>query len=242
MKASARKPAAAGWLFPAAALLLLLLGPASGRTEATPELRSLIDRIDAAFAGRGTVAARFRQEAEMALMGETRSYDGRAWYRHPDRLRLEYDAPAGQLLVSDGTDFWMLLTDQGRPQVFRAPVAGEITGLLSRRSLEGLAEHYDGRLDGEETVDGVTCHRIVFAPLPGGAPPPFRDLVVRVGVRDLYTRRLSYEDAAGNEITYTFEGWHPAGDVPAALFSFTPPAGADLFDESLRPLPAAGAD
>lgn len=244
MRSSARTRARAGRLRLRAFLPLLLVAlyPATAWGEGGPDVRGLIDQVDEAFAGRGTVTARFHQDAEMVLMGETRRYDGRVWYRHPDRLRLEYEEPAGQLLVSDGTDFWMLLTDQGRPQVFRAPVAGEVAGLLSGRSLEHLAERCDARLDDKETVGGVSCHRIVFDPIPGGPPVRFRDLVVRVGVRDLYTRRLSYEDAAGNHISYTFEEWRAASEAPAGLFTFTPPPGADLFDDSLRPIPAPGAD
>jgi outer membrane lipoprotein-sorting protein len=219
-----------------------LFGLAARGSAIEPELRDLLTRMAGAFDGRGTVRGTFEQDVELALMGEIRHYSGQVWYHHPDRLRLEYEEPTGQLLVCDGTEFWMVLTDQGRPQIFRVPIAEEIGGFLSHRTLEILAKRYRSRVDGEEIIAGSACLRIVFEVEKDDLTARFQNLVLWVNRDDLYSRRLTYDDAAGNRITYRFHGWRPIVTVPDSLFSYTPPLDADRFDHLLGPEPTARED
>lgn len=196
---------------------------------------SILNRADAAIEKMESIRGRFRQEVEMTLMEETRRFEGAIYYRHPDYLRMEYDEPSGQLLVSDGESFWMVLTDQIRPQVFRTPFTGEIGGFLSHSTLRFLIENYDARVADEENIGGSPSYKICFTPREEIPAVPVEDLCLWIGKSDLLSRRLAYTDLAGNRIVYHFYDWLKVDSLPDRLFSYTPPPDADLFDNVFNP-------
>jgi outer membrane lipoprotein-sorting protein len=198
-------------------------------------VEEFLSRMSGTVAELKAIKGTFRQEVEMTLMEERKSYSGRIFSMYPDLLRLEYDDPIGQLLVCDGTWFWMYLTDQDRPQVFKTPVGRGVGGFLSHTILKMLKESFVGRMDAEEDVEGVLCYKIYFTPDAEYVTPQIDNLFLWVGKDDLLTRKLSYEDLAGNRITYNFYGWQTLDSLPADFFSFTPSQDADLFDDLLSP-------
>ncbi len=196
---------------------------------------TILNRMDAAIEELESIRGRFRQEVEMTLMEETKSFDGRVYYRHPDFLRLEYNEPPGQLLVCDGESFWMVMTDQGRPQVFKTPLTGEISGFLSHSTLRFLIEKYDAQIVDEADIQGTSCYKICFFSMEDTPAVPVQDLCLWVGKEDFLSRRLSYEDLAGNRIIYHFYGWLKVDSLPDHLFSYTPSPEADLFENIFNP-------
>ncbi len=196
---------------------------------------SILNRMDKVLEDVKSIRGRFSQEVDMTLMGETKSFGGRVYYRHPDFLRLEYDEPPGQLLVCDGESFWMVMTDQDRPQVFKTPFTGEIGGFLSHSTLRFLIEKYEARVAGEADIRGALCYKICFNSREDTPAVPVQDLCLWVGKRDFISRRLSYEDLAGNRIIYQFYEWSKVDSLPDRLFSYTPSPEADLFENVFNP-------
>ncbi len=211
--------------------MILPLVPTAPRARCEEtEVEALLSRMSRAVENLDAMQGTFRQEVEMTLMGETRNYSGRIYYMHPDLLRLEYDSPSGQLLICDGTSFWMYLTDGERPQAFKTPVGDEIGGFVSPATLKVLVKHYDSRLEPEEDVEGVRCYQIVFTPGVDNLTARFQTLSLWIGKDDLVSKRLSYHDMAGNQITYSFYDWIKLDTLPGELFSFTPSPEMDLFE------------
>ncbi len=209
----------------------MLMVVTRGRADAKgPDTVKILHRVTETAARPGALQGEFKQDVDMNLMQETRNYRGRIYYRHPDLLRLEYEEPVGELLVCDGSSYWMLLTDRERPQVYRTPLEGNIGGILSERTLEMLLSDYSVRLSGEEKASGVSCYRFSFSLRAGSNKPRFQSLDLWVGKEDLLSRRLSYKDMAGNVVTYSFFGWQRVDSLPDKLFLFTPPPDADFFD------------
>jgi len=219
-------------VFRISALLIPLLAVVDRPSASqAPGVDELMDHIARNVDGLRAVRARFRQEVEMVLMGEIRRFEGNVSYMHPDRLRLEYDEPKGQLLVCDGAFFWMVLTDGMRPQVFKTPVGEKIGGFISRTALKILTEGHEVEYGGEEIVEEEPCYRLSFVPKAGAQPGLFQHLSLWVGQEDLLTRRISYDDLAGNRITYIFSAWREVDPFPDGTFSFVPPPEADLFED-----------
>lgn len=213
-------------------LLVVFSVPAAAGEK---DVEELLSRISKTVAEIKAIKGTFRQDVEMTLMEERKSYTGKIYCMHPNLLRLEYDDPPGQLLVCDGTWFWMFLTDQDRPQVFKTPVEEGMGGFLSYATLNMLSERFAGRLEGEEDVEGSPSYKIYFTPRDGEVAPQIHSLFLWVDKEDLLSRRLSYEDLAGNRITYHFYGWQVVNSFPANLFSFTPSQDADFFEDLLSP-------
>ncbi len=221
------------FLFCFLAVILLATAGSGPAAAGETEVDSLLTRMAEAVAGLKALKGHFRQEVEMTLMGESKSYTGRIFYMHPDLLRLEYDEPEGQLLICDGTSYWMYLTDQKVPQVFRTPAGEGTAGFLSFNTLKSLLRGYEAVLiDGEE-VNGIPCYKIFFTTDKKDVTTRFLNLSVWVGKEDLLSRRFSYEDIAGNRIVYNFYGWTQLDILPADLFSFTPAEGVDIFESLL---------
>ena len=212
-----------------AMILPLILTAPRARCE-DADVEALLSRMSQAIEDLDAMQGTFRQEVEMTLMGETRNYSGRIYYMNPDLLRLEYDSPSGQLLICDGDSFWMYLTDGQRPQAFKTPVGEEIGGFVSPATLKVLEDRYDSRLEPEEVVDGVPCYQIVFTPNVDNLTARFQSLRLWIGKDDLVSKRLSYQDMAGNQITYSFYDWIKLHALPGELFSFTPSPEMDLFE------------
>ena len=217
-------------LIPVIAAIVLALGAGPASAEGEDTASSILGRVDETMESLGSIRGGFRQEVEMNLMGETKRFEGRVYYRNPDFLRLEYDEPAGQLLICDGESFWMVLTDQDRPQVFKTPFAGEIGGFPSHSTIRFLLENFEARAAGRADVMGVSCYKIKFTPREGEPAIPVRDLRLFVGRQDLLPRGISYEDLAGNRIVYYFYGWTEVDHLPDRLFSYTPSGEEDLFE------------
>ncbi len=216
-------------------IMLLFAVWGGAATAGGQDVEELLSRMSRTVAELKAIKGTFRQEVEMTLMEERKSYSGKIFSMYPDLLRLEYDDPIGQLLVCDGTWFWMYLTDQDRPQVFKAPVGRGVGGFLSHTILNLLKESFVGRLEGEEDVEGMLCYKIYFTPDTDHVTPQIRNLFLWVGKDDLLSRKLSYEDLAGNRITYNFYGWQTLDSLPADFFSFTPSQDDVLFDGLLGP-------
>jgi outer membrane lipoprotein-sorting protein len=129
----------------------------------------------------------------------------------------------------------MYLTDKDRPQVFKTPVGGEIGGFLSRTMLDFLIDNYEAKLEDEEKVEGTLCYRISFNQKEGETIDRIQNLYLWIGKEDLLSRKLSYEDLAGNRIVYRFYGWSEVESPLPDLFLFTPPPDVDLFESMVSP-------
>ncbi|MBW7995953.1 MAG: outer membrane lipoprotein carrier protein LolA [Candidatus Glassbacteria bacterium] len=210
------------WFYP---LVLFLLVPAAGSAA---DFQAVLAGIDRYYETVSSLQASFTQLVEVPVLEKSETFSGTLFFLKPNLIRLEYSKPEGQLLVADGTDWWFYMPQQEVPQVLRAPMKQE-PGEAPVYILGGrMAERFSGRLTGTERRGGTECYVLELQPRSRTAY--YRSLRAWVGTRTFATRAVRYVDESGNFNTFDLAGHRAGIELPPAMFSFEPPAEAQVLE------------
>lgn len=147
-------------------------------------------------------------------------------FSRPGRFRFVYLKPFEQTIVADGQTLWLYdkdlnqVTTRQQAQALGASPAALIASAADIRAVQadfGLQDAPDK--DGLQWVLGT---------------PRARDSAlqsVRVGFRKGALAALEMVDSFGQRSVLTFTGFEANPALPAALFQFKPPAGADVVQQ-----------
>ncbi|PKO83317.1 MAG: outer membrane lipoprotein carrier protein LolA [Betaproteobacteria bacterium HGW-Betaproteobacteria-11] len=140
-------------------------------------------------------------------------------FQRPGKFRWSYERPYKQLLVSDGRTLWSY--DPELKQVAEKKL-GNAFGASPAALLAGqeLERHFE--LKEEANENGVDF----VAATPRGEDKSFER--VRIGLRDNLPVSMEIHDAFGQVSLLLFTRFESNPALPAGLFHFTPPAGADV--------------
>ncbi len=174
--------------------------------------------------GLKTLCARFHQEIEVTLLGQTRSGAGTLCQRQPAEFSMRFSEPEGDLVVVDGEFLWTFYPSMDAKQVMKFAAAGaEGRFNFYKNLLEDPRGRFDATYVGKEDVGSHQAHRLTVTPRDPGA---FRsavvwidaesDLIVGVDVHDANEsiRRVRLTDIRVDVV------------VPDSEFRFVPPADA----------------
>ena len=202
------------WLF--AGLLALTLGLQPGMVRAATavaELKHFLSDVRA-------FNANFEQQQfdEQGTLVETAR--GKVCIARPGRFDWDYQTPYQQRIVSDGKTLWVY--DADLAQVTVNPVntsAADSPARLLGEDFDLEASFIVGEAVSEAGIDWVSL---------GSKQPKPQFKSVRIGFRDGELAVMRLEDHLGQttEIRFSNIARNPA--VPAASFTFTPPAGVDI--------------
>lgn len=145
-------------------------------------------------------------------------------FARPGRFRWVYETPYHQLLVGDGTRLWIFDRDLNQVTVKQL---GQALGANPAALLAGdnaLDKHFiitdAGSADGLEFIEAMPRNKE-----EGGFE------LVRIGLRDNLPQVMIVHDNFGQQTTLNFRQFERNPALPAELFRFTPPAGADVLGE-----------
>ena len=186
----------------------------------------VLERIDRYYEGIYSLKADFTQLVQVPALEKSESFNGRLYFLKPHYLRLEYDNPAGQLLVADGAWYWFYMPQEDIPQAMRVSMkAGE---QAPRYVLGGkMAERYTGSLAGVEKRGGVECYVLDLQP---NSPSYYESLRAWVDRASFATRAVRYIDEGGHFNTFDLSNIEENAPVSPAKFNFTPPPGTQILD------------
>ncbi len=181
-------------------------------------LEQLHSYLAASHAARGeftqTVIARSGRKPQQS--------SGSFAFLRPGKFRWVYEKPYAQLLVSDGEKFWSY--DQDLNQVAVKKI-GQALGATPAALLAGES------LDKNFTLkDGGTSDGIEFVE----ATPRTQDATferIRIGLDGNLPRVMEIHDNFGQVTLLRFTRFTSNPDLPANLFRFAPPKGADVAGE-----------
>jgi outer membrane lipoprotein carrier protein len=198
------------------ALLVLAAGPAAA-DSARERLSRFYDEVE-------TMRAEFDQVRLREGSETGQRHAGRVVIHRPGRFRFEYTEPYEQLYVSDGGRVWSW--DPGLEQV----IVQDVSAILGNTPAALLA----GDQPLEETfriaeVGGTSGERWVEL-RPREEAENFEQ--VRLTFGPDHIRALEIVDATGQTSRMTFSGVEYGVDVAAERFTFEPPEGADVVDET----------
>lgn len=213
------------WTPVLAALLAGTVGAAPARGQ-DPD--AIARRADRALAALASLRADFVEEVENPVLERTTTGRGTLLYDAPDRYRIAWSDPAGDVVVDDGTHVWIYLPSSQPDQVIRQP-AGAASAQNPLTYLRDLRGDFTARWAGRESVGGETTDHLAFA--PAGDDAPFARLDVWVGRSTDLPRRIRTETGSGVVTTYTFRTLRRNADVEPADFRFRPPPGVEVYDQ-----------
>ena len=193
---------------------LLLLIPAISQAEQAPPY------FTAFFTGLLTMQADFDQQVVDGNKQLLQSSQGHMWIMRPGRFRWDYEMPYKQQLVADGERLWSY--DEDLEQVTVQPASQVLTSTPAML------------LSGDKPLE--TVFNIEEASTTGAGqtvtlvPKTDDSNVIRLQVHfsDKLLTHIDAEDSFGNTTIFSFSNLERNPKLDETIFTFTPPAGADV--------------
>ncbi|MDX1624683.1 MAG: outer membrane lipoprotein chaperone LolA [Gemmatimonadota bacterium] len=200
--------------------------PAAAQTSTDPS--AIVQRSDRALAALESLRADFVQRVENPILERTTTGRGTLAYSAPDRFRIAYSEPAGDLVVNDGDRVWIYLPSSQPGQAIRQPA--DASGVRNPLTyLRDLRRAFVARHAGVEAVAGHASDHLAL--LPKGPDAPFVRLDVWVDRGTRLPRQVRTETEDGIVTTYTFRDFRRNAAVDPGLFRFSPPEGVEVYDQ-----------
>lgn len=193
---------------------------------------AFFDRVSDRYGGIEDYSAHIR------ITNEDSVSTGRLLYRRPNFIRIDFDRPEDQILVSDGTRLQVYIPRYNvvLSQQLRARSEESLAGMVGERGLALLRRNYSiAYLDTPSMVpledqsnEMVTKLRLNWRNTGEG----YRQLIIAVS-EDLLIRRITGVTADYREVQFDFRDIEINPGIPASRFEYRGPASANTFYEFL---------
>lgn len=204
------------------AVLMLFAAPIYAHAGAIEKLKTFIATTHSAQAD-------FTQEVLDQDGKRIQSASGTMQFVRPGKFRWTYRKPYEQLIVGDGTKFWLYDADLNQVTVRKLDAAlGSSPAALLSGSNEierGFKLTEDGSREGLEWLQAVPKDRA-----NKGQDSSFEKILMAFNAQsELVAMELN--DMFGHKTVLRFSAMQRNPKLPAQLFQFTPPKGADVLGE-----------
>jgi outer membrane lipoprotein carrier protein len=196
---------------------------------ADPELRTVLEKFDAAQAGLTTLSARFTERKEIGLLKNAVVQKGQFYHTKPDKFLWEYTAPEPKSLLMNGKSLIAYYPVQKE--------AEEIQTRLSRRlvkyfglgqAFSDLSEYYSLSLDRKNTVPGT--HLIVLKPKMKRLEKRLVEVRIWLDDKINQVRQLEYREADGDRTLFAFEDIKVNAQINPGLYEIKFPGDVHVSD------------
>jgi outer membrane lipoprotein carrier protein len=203
--------------------------PGAAQAERDATATDILERVERTYGGVRSMQADFVQDLSVPLLGTSQRSSGKLYQRRPDRFLMKFSDPAGDVIVADGRSFWMYYPSNDPKQVMKTSIAqGSEQVDLHQQFLSNPTARYNATLDGEETVDGHRTHVLTLIPKQQS---PVRKLRIWVDRDDFAVRRFEMTEENESVRRIELRNLRRNVSLPDALFAFTPPRGAQVFEQ-----------
>ncbi len=203
--------------------------PRSNATSAsdTAQGAEALRRAAQAYASLESLRADFTMEMVNPLLRRTTTSRGTLVQRTPDRIALRFTEPEGDIIVGDGTYFWVYYPSINPDQVTRAPAAQAGSGGVDLRAqfLGDPLERFDWTYEGSEAVDGRPATVLTLVPKEAAG---YRQLKVWIDDADGLARRFEIHEHNGSTRTFVLSSLDRNPALADTLFRFEPPEGVRI--------------
>lgn len=199
-------------------------GPAgAGAATASTPGEKLLRAVAEPFRKLRTFEADFLQDQTWVGSDDVAHYRGTLFLMRPNRFRIEYQDPKGNVQVSDGTQVWTYVPENG--QVLLAPLDASANGRDFLQTI--LDESVPEAAVVETKVDGRPARLLTLDP-----PSDLELQRVRLWIEKDRDRILQYEldEVSGNRSTYRLTHVRENPDLSPSLFRFEPPQGVPVVE------------
>ena len=200
----------------------------------------IITAIQEKYEALESLQASFEQKNELKSIGQTTTSSGSLLWKRPGKLRMEYAKPEKQVLVSDGSKFWLYTARFNQVMVSETGGVGA-TPLLFLSGKGNLKENFHvtveevgiARRSGGVWRAGQP-HRIRLDPKSASAS--FRRMWVEVDPENFTVLTLVFIDNVGHKSQLRFSNVKENVKIAGEEFQFVVPPNAEV----LHALPQSG--
>ena len=205
--------------------------PAANATDPQDEGVRALRAAAAAYEQLRSLRAGFTMVVQNPLLRRTTTSRGTLYQRSPDRIKLEFTDPVGDVIVGDGTWFWIWYPSVDSLQVMRSPAAqaGSAGVDLRAQFVGNPLERFRHVLNGTETVADREATVLTLIPIEDAG---YRQLMVWIDARDGLARRFEITEHSGLTRRFDLERLEINPALADAIFRFTPPAGARIIERT----------
>lgn len=191
---------------------------------------TLLERAAAAYSSARTLQAKFVQTLLTPRTGDVQTARGEFAQRGTAQFAFTFTEPAGDQVIADGDALWIYMPSAAPGQALKVPRAAGAGLDLATSLLRAPRERYNLRALGDTVADGHTVRRLAITPRTADAP--FRTAELWIDPRDALIRRVVLAEPLGLIRTIDFTSVRVGGEIPAATFVFTAPAGVRVIDQA----------
>lgn len=190
---------------------------------AVPSYASALDKLKSFVDSTRSARAGFSQVVVARSGRKPQQASGTMMFSRPGKFRWVYDKPYYQLIVGDGEKLWVYDRDlnQVTARKLSAAIGSSPAALLAGDN--ALEKNFNLRDGGSsEGIDWVEAQ-------PKSSESSFESL--RIGFAGDALKIMELRDTFGQVTTLTFGQFERNPPLPASLFRFVPPQGADVIGE-----------
>ena len=208
-----------------AILLSILVAPVSARGQSFDAF-ALLESAGRVYRASTGMCADFKQVLSVPLLGEDIKGEGRLCTRQPGLFSMRFAAPPGDVLLTDGTWFWVYRPSSDPRQVLRSALATGPRGVdFYSEFLDAPRDKYRAEYQGQDTIAGKAVHRIALTPSHSA---PYRSAVLWIEAAESLLRKVEITEENGSVRTVTLGVVEVSPHLGADTFRFTPPVGAQV--------------
>lgn len=189
---------------------------------------AVLRRAAAAYGKLRSMRAQFVQHRENPLLNSSTDARGTLYQRDPDRFALKFSDPAGDVIVGDGTYFWLYYPSVDKRQVLRSPArqgAGAVD--LKSQFIGDPLSRFSYVYHGTERLAGRTVHVLTLTPRQNVG---YQTLKVWVDGSDYLVRRFQITEPTGVQMEFQLSNLAVNPTLGDEIFRFTPPAGTTVIE------------
>lgn len=216
----------------AVAATVLFGGATPGRQQGTVD--AIIDKAVATYNKTRTSKGTFDQRITNPLTGSAVTASGEfQQQRHPARFSFRFVQPKGDLIVGDGKWLWVYTPSSTPKQVIKVPMTeGGANSLdLASRFFDSPKTRFVITDAGAATIGGHATRALVLK--PKASTEPFTQAKVWIDTDDGTLRQFETAEASGITRLVTVTSVTPNAVVDSKAFSFKPPKGARIVDQTV---------
>lgn len=203
------------------------VSPGPGAEQAPDSAERILARAAEAYRDATTLRSRFVQEIDVPALGQKRSGHGTVYQKKPNLFLMRFEEPQGDMVVADGEWFWMYHPSAHPDQVIRTAMAQTSeAATLGGQFLVNPQERYVATYVGRDELEGRPAHLVSLVPK---FDAPYSLVRVWIDARDHLVRKFEIHELNDTVRTIELRDVEAGVDLPDDLFSFTPPAGVEVF-------------
>jgi outer membrane lipoprotein carrier protein len=209
-------------------ITVALCGLVTAPNAGAAAMDECIQGIEQQYAAMQDFSARFEQETTISSMQRTEKAEGTVCFKKGGKMYWEYKKPAVQKIYLDGKNLWFYLPEEN--QVMKndtSRLPSDITADLFAGKLKIRDKFTVTRM---QEPDQNTRNSIVIKLTPKTPHPNLKSLTLWLDCEKHYITRSTLEDEIGNRTVLKFSKFRANKGIPDTVFTFTPPAGVEIFE------------